>query len=125
MLALLLIVVYIASFVTVFTTHYALLSSIVSFIEREGRSPTGAELMIIPVRSLVYVVPVVFILMTTAVVFISHRIAGPLQRLKVYMRRVGQGDFNVKLRFRTYDEIHDVADAFNHMVEDLKKGYKK
>lgn len=125
MLALLLIVVYIASFVTVFTTHYALLSSIVDFIEKEGRSPTGAELMLIPIRSLMYLVPVVFILMTIAVIFISHRIAGPLQRLKAYMRRVGQGEFNLRLRFRTYDEIHDVADAFNQMVDDLKRRYKK
>ena len=125
MLALLLIVVYTASFVTVFTTHYALLSSIVDFIEEEGRSPTGAELMMIPVRSLIYLLPIVFILMTVAIVFISHRIAGPLQRLKAYMRRVGDGDLNLRLRFRTYDEIHDVADAFNQMVDDLKKRYKK
>ncbi len=125
MLALLLIVVYIASFVTVFTTHYALLSSIVDFIDKEGRSPTGVELMMIPVRSLIYVVPIVFILMTIAVVFISYRIAGPLQRLKAYMKLVGQGDFSMRLRFRTYDEIHDVADAFNQMVDNLKKRYKK
>jgi nitrate/nitrite-specific signal transduction histidine kinase len=125
MLALLLIIVYIATFVTVFTTHYALLSSMVDFIETHGRSPTGVELMITPVRALAVIIPIVFVVMTLATILISHRIAGPLERLKHYMKRVGQGDFPRKLRFRTHDEIHDVADVFNQMVDDLKNRYKK
>lgn len=125
MLALLLIVVYVSTFVTVFATHYFLLSSIVEFIETEGRSPTGVELMMIPVKALVVVVPIVFVLMTIAVIFVSHRIAGPLQRLKAYMRRVGNGELSLRLRFRSYDEIHDVADAFNAMVQNLKARYNK
>jgi nitrate/nitrite-specific signal transduction histidine kinase len=125
MLALLLIVVYVSTFITVFATHYFLLSTIVDFIEQHGRSPTGAELMMIPVKALAVLVPVVFVLMTVAVIFVSHRIAGPLQRLKAYMRRVGNGELTLKLRFRSYDEIHDVADAFNDMVEKLKKRYHK
>lgn len=125
MLALLLIVVYVSAFVTVFATHYFLLSSIVGFIEKEGRSPTGVELMMLPIKALVVVVPIVFVLMTVAVVFVSHRIAGPLQRLKAYMRRIGNGELSLKLRFRNYDEIHDVADAFNDMVNKLKTRYHK
>jgi nitrate/nitrite-specific signal transduction histidine kinase len=125
MLALLLIVVYVSTFVTVFATHYFLLSSIVEFIETEARSPTGVELMMIPVKALIVVVPIVFVLMTIAVVFVSHRIAGPLQRLKAYMHRVGNGEFELRLRFRSYDEIHDVADAFNDMVNNLKTRYHK
>lgn len=125
MLALLLIVVYIATFITVFTTHYALLSSMIDFIEKEGRSPTGVELMITPLRALLVIVPIVFVVMTLATIFISHRIAGPLERLKHYMKRVGQGDFTSKLRFRTHDEIHDVADTFNQMADNLKRRYKK
>ncbi len=125
MLVLLLIVVYVSTFVTIFATHYFLLSSIVEFIENQGRSPTGVELMMIPVKALVVVVPIVFVLMTVATVFVSHRIAGPLQRLKAYMRRFGNGEFSLKLRFRNYDEIHDVADAFNDMVNKLKARYHK
>lgn len=125
MLALLLIVVYASTFVAVFATHYFLLSSIVGFIESEGRSPTGVELMLMPVKALIIVVPIVFVLMTVAVIFVSRRITGPLQRLKAYMNRVGNGEFSVRLRFRRYDEIHDVADAFNNMVEMLKKRYDK
>ncbi len=66
-------------------------------------------------------VPIIFILLTIIVIFISHRIAGPLHRLKQYMKKLGDGDFALRLRFRTYDEIHDVADSFNEMVENLKK----
>lgn len=121
MLVLLLLVVYLATFTSVFATHYFLLSSIVDFMEEEGRVPGGEELIMVPIKTLVFVVPIIFVIQTVIVIFISHRIAGPLQRLKKYMRRVGDGDFSVRLRFRTYDEIHDVADSFNQMIEGLKK----
>jgi len=121
MLALLLLVVYLALFTSIFATHYFLLSSIVDYVEKEGRSPTAAELVMTPLKTLVVFVPIIFVVMTIIVIFISHRIAGPLHRLKQYMQRVGKGDFSVRLRFRTYDEIHDVADSFNEMVEGLKR----
>ncbi len=121
MLALLLLVVYLATFTSVFATHYFLLSSIVDFMEEEGRAPGGEELIMVPIKTLAIVVPIIFVVMTIIVIFISHRIAGPLQRLKQYMQKVGGGDLSVRLRFRTYDEIHDVACSFNEMVEGLKK----
>lgn len=121
MLALLLLIVYLATFTSIFATHYFLLSSIIGFAEREGKLPTAAELVMMPLGSLAIIVLVIFVVMTIIVIFISHRIAGPLHRLKQYMQSVGKGDFSVRLRFRTYDEIHDVADSFNEMVEGLRK----
>ena len=121
MLALLLLVVYLSLFISIFVTHYFLVSSIIDYVEKEGRSPTVEELVMIPLHALVVIVPIIFVIMTIIVIFISHRIAGPLHRLNQYMQRVGKGDFSVRLRFRTYDEIHDVADSFNEMVDGLKR----
>lgn len=121
MLALLLLIIYLALFTSIFATHYVFISSIVDYVEKEGRSPTAAELVMIPLNALIIIVPIIFVVMTVIVIFISHRIAGPLHRLKQYMQRVGKGDFSVRLRFRTYDEINDVADSFNEMVDGLKR----
>ncbi len=124
MLALLLLIVYVAIFGSVFATHYALLHSIMYFTEQEGRSPTGAELVVVPLRSLAIIVPIVFVVVSVITIFVSHRIAGPLQRLKLYMEKVGQGNFALRLRFRKYDEIHDVAESFNGMVKNLEKSWQ-
>ncbi|UCD19303.1 MAG: HAMP domain-containing protein, partial [candidate division WOR-3 bacterium] len=57
--------------------------------------------------------------------FISHRIAGPLHRLKMYMEKVENGDHSVRLKFRKNDVIHDVAESFNRMVEGIRKNSGK
>jgi len=41
----------------------------------------------------------------------------------MYMKKVGEGDFSAKLKFRDYDAIHDIADTFNEMVDGLRKKF--
>ncbi len=77
--------------------------------------------MITALKPLIIILPLVFLVLSAIVIFISHRIAGPLFRLKMFMRKVGEGDLSVKLSFRNYDAIHDVADCFNEMVQNLRK----
>lgn len=52
--------------------------------------------------------------------YISHRIAGPLFRLKKAMRLVAQGDYTVRLTFRKDDSFYDVAEEFNDMVSNIR-----
>ena len=122
MLGILLAIILIGTLFTTFVTHYILLSSIIDYSARYHRAPTGRELIITALKPLVIILPLVFLVLAAIVIFISHRIAGPLHRLKMFMSKVGQGDLSVKLSFRNYDAIHDVADCFNEMVENLRKG---
>jgi nitrate/nitrite-specific signal transduction histidine kinase len=124
MLGRLLAIVFVATVFSMLMTHYFILQSIVDVWYRLGRSPTADELMWESVKPLFWVIPIVLIMLAILVIFVSHRIAGPLERLKQYMRKVGEGNFDIELQFRKNDEIHDVADTFNVMVAGLKKVVK-
>ena len=125
MMGMLLLLVLLATLVTTLVNHYFLLSSIVDFTMEHGRGPTGMDLFVASLRPLVIILPVVFVLLAIIVIFISHRIAGPLYRLKMYMEKVENGDYSVKLKFRKNDSIHDVAESFNRMVEGIKEKFIK
>ena len=55
------------------------------------------------------------------VVVFSLTITSSIEELHEATESVGQGNFNVKAKVRSYDEIADLARAFNHMVEGLKE----
>jgi len=57
-------------------------------------------------------------------VLTSHRIAGPYLRLMRTFEQVAQGDFNQRLKFRDYDNLDDVADAFNAMMDELERRHE-
>ena len=121
MLGILLATVYIATFISIIVTHYFILSSFVNFTNEEGRAIIGKEMVRASMTPIVIIVPIIFVIMSVIVLFISHRIAGPLCRLKQCMEKVGQGDFSVRLQFRKHDAVDDVADSFNKMVDNLRK----
>jgi methyl-accepting chemotaxis protein len=123
MLGLLLMLVFAATLFTTLINHYFFLSSIVNFIEEYERPPTGSELIIASTKPLLVILPVAFLVLAVVCIFVSHRIAGPLYRLKMFMEKVQNGDYTVKLRFRKGDAIHDVADSFNQMVEGIKQNF--
>jgi methyl-accepting chemotaxis protein len=50
----------------------------------------------------------------------AHRIAGPYLRLKATFKDVGDGNLSSRLRFRQYDGLEDVEQAFNEMMDKLR-----
>lgn len=59
-------------------------------------------------------------------VFLSHRIAGPLYRIKKTIQEVAAGDYSMRLRLRKTDELQDLADEINKLLEVLdQKNSKK
>ena len=121
----LMILVLIATLLTTVVNHYFLLSSIVDFTMEYGRGPTGMELLLASVKPLIIIMPIVFVVLAVMVIFISHRIAGPLYRLKQFMEKIENGDYSVTLKFRKNDAIHDVADSFNRMVAGIRHKFEK
>ncbi len=47
----------------------------------------------------------------------SHRIAGPLYRVKQYAAMLGEGRFDERIRFRKKDAIHTLSSGLNEMAE--------
>jgi len=51
--------------------------------------------------------------------FITHKIAGPIFRLKKLMKMVETGAYNLQLTFREKDELKDIAASFNNMLSSI------
>ena len=54
-------------------------------------------------------------------IFISHRIAGPLHKLRLFMGDVREGNLAQELHFRKKDHFHDLAEDFNAMVHGVRR----
>ena len=48
-----------------------------------------------------------------------HRIAGPFIRLRMAFEEVRDGNFEYRLRFRSYDHLQDIEQSFNEMMESI------
>ena len=64
-----------------------------------------------------------FFLLTVFVITIrrSHKTAGPAFNLSRCLKRVQAGEYNTVAHLRKDDNLHDIADAFNEMVEALQE----
>jgi methyl-accepting chemotaxis protein len=71
--------------------------------------------------NMLFVLPCIFY---GSIVF-SHRIAGPLPKIYQALRAMGEGDFNVKVTLRKYDELKELADIVNETAAKLKERDEK
>jgi methyl-accepting chemotaxis protein len=49
--------------------------------------------------------------------WLSHRTAGPLYRFRQVFNEIRDGNTALRIRLRPGDEFHDVAEAFNEMMD--------
>jgi len=54
-------------------------------------------------------------------VMTAHRIAGPYIRLKAVFDEVGSGNLDCRLKFRKYDRLDHLEEAFNRMMDSLQQ----
>ena len=52
-------------------------------------------------------------------IFITHKIAGPLYRLKKSLAMIVEGNLDVKVKLRKGDDLKDLAEHFNMLAEEL------
>jgi len=95
-----------------FTTR----SHTVSFVNSRAVVQTTADFLLPLLAQTVCIVMVIIglaaIIMT---LLVSHRIAGPLYRLKKVLNMLGEGDFSGDFRIRHKDQLQDLASIFNDM----------
>ena len=58
-------------------------------------------------------------------IVLSHRIAGPIYRIKKTLDEVTKGDYSKRLYLRNTDELKDVAESINKVMELLEKKKNK
>ena len=66
---------------------------------------------------LLLAIPVVFFLGIRQ----SHRVVGPMNRLKRTLEAIGAGDFSQRITLRQGDALEDLAKSVNQMAEALAK----
>lgn len=67
-------------------------------------------------------ITIILITLATVVVvmYLSHRIAGPLFKIERSTQEFGKGNLNLKINLRSTDQIKETADCFNQMAENIK-----
>ena len=62
-------------------------------------------------------VPIVFYLGIRS----THRVVGPLPRIKRALEAIGRGDFSQRLTLRSGDVLEDLVESINKMAEQLEQ----
>lgn len=57
-------------------------------------------------------------------IFLTHRVAGPLYKLRTFFSAIRDGQDNGKLRFREGDYFQEIAEGYNEALERLREDYK-
>jgi nitrogen fixation/metabolism regulation signal transduction histidine kinase len=58
-------------------------------------------------------------------IYFTHKVAGPVYKMKRLLRQVGKGNLRVEARLRKGDELQDFFDEFTQMVAGLRDLEKK
>jgi methyl-accepting chemotaxis protein len=67
-------------------------------------------------------ISIVFISVATffAIMYLSHRIAGPLYKIEKSVKEIGGGNLGLKINLRSTDEIAEMAASLNEMTDNIK-----
>ncbi|MEW6599614.1 MAG: methyl-accepting chemotaxis protein [Nitrospirota bacterium] len=90
-------------------THY---SAVLSIITDVRETLVFKTLKITGISSLLIILGLMALL-----ILYTHRIAGPLYRIKVSARSIGEGLLGTKVKFRRKDVIHPFAESINDMTD--------
>jgi len=77
---------------------------------------------ILPSLLLTNVITLILIALATigVVLFLSHKIAGPMFRFESDLKQIGKGDLTTTIRLREKDQITEMADSLNQMTQSLR-----
>jgi len=104
-----------------FTTFYVIWQNVIEefFFVPEASKKLGdiylrtSELLVLPLA-------VLAVIGAVAGIFISHRIAGPVYRIKKVSEEIAKGNLSINVKFRKGDELHDLADSMNSMISGVR-----
>jgi nitrogen fixation/metabolism regulation signal transduction histidine kinase len=63
---------------------------------------------------------IMVILLGLVGIYFTHKVVGPIYKMKMLLRQVGDGKLNFQGRLRKGDELQDFFETFQQMVEKLK-----
>ena len=119
------LILFVSSLIYPFTI-YDLMSQ---FINYAASHSTDIAQTIDQKRKSLIIILILWQLGFTALVFIigiffSHKIAGPIYKLKKHLRMIRDGQASEDLYFRQGDHFHDLADEINDTFNTLREEYR-
>ncbi len=86
--------------------------------DQQARLIHGQQLMI---ESLVGGLALMVVLIGLLGIYFTHKVAGPIYKMKRLLKQVGDGHLHVDARLRRGDELTDFFDTFTQMVQGLRQ----
>jgi methyl-accepting chemotaxis protein len=86
--------------------------------DQQARLIHGQQLMI---ASLVGGLALMVVLIGLLGIYFTHKVAGPIYKMKRLLKQVGDGHLHVDARLRRGDELTDFFDTFTQMVQGLRQ----
>ena len=86
--------------------------------DQQARLIHGQQLMI---ESLVGGLALMVVLIGLLGIYFTHKVAGPIFKMKRLLKQVGDGHLHVDARLRRGDELTDFFDTFTQMVQGLRQ----
>jgi methyl-accepting chemotaxis protein len=120
---------YVCSWLVALSFIYPLIvQSLFDFVFKYmARDPAGPPVEALlntrrEVLTLLIALEVVFLLFSFLIsIFMSHRIAGPLYKLSMFLKKAKGGDYSEDLYFRKADHFLELATEYNEMNQATKK----
>jgi two-component system nitrogen regulation sensor histidine kinase NtrY len=85
--------------------------------ERDWRGAFFAAFLVVPL--------IAWLIALTLLIYLTRRITKPIQQLTSALRRLGQGEQNVRVPERRRDEIGEAIDGFNDMASQLEQNRER
>ncbi|HSN42173.1 MAG TPA: HAMP domain-containing protein, partial [Burkholderiales bacterium] len=63
----------------------------------------------------------IMLFIATWVLFLTHRVTGPIYHIKRVIAELRRGDTKARVRLRKNDEFQDLAKSFNELIDELQK----
>ena len=91
---------------------------------------TGSQTLLVSTLLAVAVTLLIELLLAVPLVFIlgirqSHRVVGPMNRLKQTLKAISEGDFTRRITLREGDALEDLAKAINEMAALLQQRFPR
>jgi len=115
-LALIFLTAALCSYVVYYTSMISLGEKLASVY------PQGRLVSIVRAVNFRILLSVIFIAPLVALVglFASHKIAGPIYRMELFLKAMGEGNFASRITLRTGDQLTTLADGMNNLADSMR-----
>jgi sensor histidine kinase YesM len=120
--------IYVCSWLIALSFVYPLIvySMFDYFIRYASHDPNGPPVQVLhdlryQVMMLLIALQLLFLFISFLIsIFMSHRIAGPLYKLKLFLAKLREGDLKEELHFREKDHFRELAGDYNEAIKSIR-----